>query len=654
MAAESLASPAVEDPFKLINTRLGHYQILELLGRGGTSAVYKGMHSVTKQLFAIKCVPYTPRRYELFSREATLLSTLEHPHIISIMDSDADKGLFFIAMEYVGGGDLRRRLHKTPQLPLDEFLKVFLQVCSALVHAHENRVLHLDLKPENILFTQRHVVKLVDFGTAAVMLAAGGTPEVLMGTPDYMAPEQLQGGALSPRTDVYGLGIVLYEALAGQTPYTATSPEALPRLILTTEAPPLRGGRPDAPPALEDLVLRMLRKDPDWRPSTILDVIDDLLESCPALSEAPSQRVEALWKAHEVREAQRRTMRDEERHWVTLGGSSHRTFRYPYAFPPQSGEPAFNANVHLSGAPVFSTTADAFFFATTAGQVIALSSRGEVRWQKTLSRPPSRGVVLTPDHFVLAPTLGGGLAGFTEAGEDLQVLAPNRWIAPSPIALKNVAYFGAYDSTFYIYDFFIGHQIRAIKTRGSIVTAPALTPQNRILFASLDSGLYAINLDGDVLWRKKLDSPLTYHPTASEGGLCYALTEAGTLYALDEETGETAWMMEKQILYPPSLNYAGDLTLLTRIGEVARVGKLGSLKWLVQGPSLPSAPPITDYFGTVWVPFEANRLMAYTPTGEPAGEYETPSPLTALVPTAARCLYGVTQTAAFFRFHQAG
>lgn len=652
MTAEPIAPSAVEDPFKLVNTRLGNYQILELLGRGGTSAVYKGMHAVTRQLFAIKCVPFTPRRYELFSREATLLSTLDHPHVISIMDSDTDKGLFYIAMEYVGGGDLRRRLRKTPKLPLDEILKVFLQVGSALVHAHENRVLHLDLKPENILFTQRNVVKLVDFGTAAVMLAAEGNPDVLMGTPDYMAPEQLQGGALSPRTDVYGLGVVLYEALAGQTPYTAKEPADLPRLILTTEAPPLRDLRPDAPAMLVDLVLRMLRKDPDWRPATILDVIDDLLETCPALSESPSQAVESLWKTHQVREGQRRTMRDEERHWLTLGGSSFRTFRYPYAFPEPKGEPAFNANVHIAGAPVYSATADAFYFATTAGQVMAVSPVGEVRWQKPLPHPPSRGVVLTSDHFVLAPTLGGGLAGFTEAGEELQVLAPKLWIAPSPIALKNVAYFGGYDSTFYLYDFFIGHPIRTLKTRGSIVTAPALTPQNRALFASLDAGLYAIKLDGEVVWRKKLDSPLCYHPTASEGGLCYALTEAGTLYALDEETGETAWMMEKQILYPPSLNYSGDLTLLTRIGEVARVGKLGSIKWLAQGPSLPSAPPVTDYFGTVWVPFEANRLMAYTATGAVAGEYETSSPLIALVPTAAKCVYGITQTAAFFRFYQ--
>ncbi|MGH8104225.1 MAG: PQQ-binding-like beta-propeller repeat protein, partial [bacterium] len=251
------------------------------------------------------------------------------------------------------------------------------------------------------------------------------------------------------------------------------------------------------------------------------------------------------------------------------------------------------------------------------------------------------------------PTLGGGLAGFTSDGEELQVLAFGLWIAPSPIAVKNVAYFGGYDSTFYLYDFFLGHPIRTVKTRGSIVTAPTLTPLNRVLFGSLDSKIYAINRDGEVLWRKKLDSPLSHHPTASEGGLCYALTETGTLYALDEETGETLWIMEKQVLFPPSLNYSGDLTLLTRTGEVARVGKLGSIKWLSQGPSLPSAPPITDYFGALWVPFEANRLVVYSPSGDVAAEFETPSPLIALVPTGAKSIYGISQNAQFIRFRQA-
>ncbi len=249
-----------------IGTELGGYRILEQLGRGGTSVVYRAEHVRLGRQAALKLLSpglgdldFTDR----FLRESRLAASLDHPSIVPVYDAGEEEGLLYIAMAYVEGTDLKALVTQEGPLPLRRALGIAGQVASALDAAHERGLVHRDVKPANILVSPDDRAYLSDFG-AVKELASGGMTRTgsFVGTIEYCAPEQIEGGAVDARTDVYALGCVLWECLTGTPPFHRPTEVAVLNAHLHAEPPKLAREVPELPAGLEPVLAKALAKDP--------------------------------------------------------------------------------------------------------------------------------------------------------------------------------------------------------------------------------------------------------------------------------------------------------------------------------------------------------------------------------------------------------
>lgn len=276
------------------NTRVSHYQIVRLLGRGGMGEVFEAEDLDLKRRVALKFLApalaadaESTRRFE---REALAAAALNHPHIATVYAFEREGRQPFIAMELVGGERLRERIQRGP-MPIAEALDVAREVAGALALAHERGIVHRDIKPENLMFDEHGAIKVMDFGLAyAAQASRITTTGSTLGTAAYMAPESIHGPVDAP-ADVFALGLVLHEMLAGEPPFAGESPVALLYRIANEEPRSLRAARPDVPEAVEALVRRMLEKDPAARieARAVAREIDALLgrEPAPSYAGAP-------------------------------------------------------------------------------------------------------------------------------------------------------------------------------------------------------------------------------------------------------------------------------------------------------------------------------------------------------------------------------
>ncbi len=253
--------------------RLGPYLIEGELGRGGMAAVYRAQDSRDGGTVALKVLRAEIAALlgrERFAREIAIAARLSHPRILPLYESGSIRredgtSVVYYTMPCMSGRSVRDRLREQPQLPLDEAVRVAREVSSALAHAHAAGVVHRDIKPENILLDEDGV-RVADFGIARALDEAGGeritTSGLILGTPAYMSPEQGWGGPLDGRADVYALGCVLYEMLAGTPPFTGATAQAIFARHAAGQVPPLATVRPDVGDGLERIVLRTLAKAP--------------------------------------------------------------------------------------------------------------------------------------------------------------------------------------------------------------------------------------------------------------------------------------------------------------------------------------------------------------------------------------------------------
>ncbi|TDI36337.1 MAG: serine/threonine protein kinase [Acidobacteria bacterium] len=262
--------------------RLGPYEIVSPIGAGGMGEVYKAHDTRLDRTVAIKVLPEelsdNPELRERFEREARAISSLNHPHICTLYDVGCEDGVDFLVMEYLEGETLAERLQRGA-LPLDEALRYAIQIADALDNAHRHGVVHRDLKPGNIMLTEAGAI-LLDFGLASLRKGYGGQASLssvstrakpltekgaILGTFQYMAPEQLEGLEADARTDVFTFGAVVYEMLTGKRAFEGESQASLIAAILEREPTPLSSLQPMTPPALERTVSKALAKEPDRR-----------------------------------------------------------------------------------------------------------------------------------------------------------------------------------------------------------------------------------------------------------------------------------------------------------------------------------------------------------------------------------------------------
>ncbi|HHW43609.1 MAG TPA: Stk1 family PASTA domain-containing Ser/Thr kinase, partial [Desulfotomaculum sp.] len=255
----------------MIGKQLGNrYEILEQLGGGGMAIVYKGRDTFLNRLVTIKMLrpefssdqDFTRR----FRREAQAVASLSHPHIVSIYDVGQEEGVQYLVMEYVDGEDLKTLIRREGALDAERAVQIALQVLEALEHAHENNIVHRDIKPHNILLTKSGRAKLTDFGIAREATAATVTQtDTIVGSVHYLSPEQARGEVAGPKSDIYSLGVVLYEMLTGTVPFAGDSPISVAIKHIQEEPEPPSRRNPAIPPALEQVVLRALAKNPGQR-----------------------------------------------------------------------------------------------------------------------------------------------------------------------------------------------------------------------------------------------------------------------------------------------------------------------------------------------------------------------------------------------------
>ncbi|GAP62051.1 serine/threonine protein kinase [Ardenticatena maritima] len=254
------------------------YRIVELIGEGGMAQVYRGDDLRLGREVAIKILrpQYANERtfVERFVQEARAMAGFSHPNIVNVFDVGRTGASPYIVMEYVDGIDLRRKLQQEGRLSIGEALEIARQVAEGVGAAHRKGIVHRDIKPGNILIASDGRVKVADFGIARAMADAQHLtePGVVWGTTAYLSPEQIRGETATPASDVYAIGVLLYEMLTGQTPFQGEDRVAVALKHLNEPPPPLHELNPRVPPGLERLVLRMLSKDPAQRPADANEV----------------------------------------------------------------------------------------------------------------------------------------------------------------------------------------------------------------------------------------------------------------------------------------------------------------------------------------------------------------------------------------------
>ena len=270
----------------LSGKQLGPYQIVAPLGEGGMAAVYRAYQPGMERYVALKVLPRQfaddPEFSARFQREARILAQLQHPHILPVFDYGQVEGYSFIVMPFVPSGTLTESLQDQP-LSLPRIRQVISQVGDALNYAHGRGLVHRDVKPSNVLIDESGNCLLTDFGLArmveaSVNLTASGT---IMGTPAYMSPEQGAGRKIDARSDIYSLGIILYEMATGRVPYRAETPVAVVFMHVSGPLPLPRSVNPDLPEAVERVILKALARNPDDRYQTAEDLVAALRRAIP-------------------------------------------------------------------------------------------------------------------------------------------------------------------------------------------------------------------------------------------------------------------------------------------------------------------------------------------------------------------------------------
>ncbi|HTO92820.1 MAG TPA: protein kinase [Bacteroidota bacterium] len=265
----------------MIGSSLSHYEILELLGEGGMGVVYKARDTRLGRLVALKILPpvpaSSPESVARFEQEAKTISALNHPHIATLHDAGESGGKRFLVLELIPGGTLDAKLRslraERKQIPLDDVISIGRQVSEALEHAHARGVIHRDVKPGNVMIAEGGAVKVTDFGLARLRSAERLTrPGSAVGTVAYMSPEQLRGEEATPGSDIFSLGVLLYEILTNSLPFKGDHEAALMYSIVNEEPSPIGARREGVPPELARVIMRCLEKEPSKRYQTAGDV----------------------------------------------------------------------------------------------------------------------------------------------------------------------------------------------------------------------------------------------------------------------------------------------------------------------------------------------------------------------------------------------
>ena len=266
----------------------GRYEILDKLGEGAMGVVYRARDASLGRVVALKMLSADlgaeEELHQRFQREAEAIGRLSHPNIVTVYDVGESSGQLYMAMELLEGDDLRSLIEKRAAIAFADRVRILIQICTGLAYAHSRGVVHRDIKPANILVGSDGRAKILDFGLARVSARSTITRRgVILGTPDYMAPEQAMGKGVDRRSDVFSAGAVFYEFLTLEKPFKGKTLHAVLYQIISDDPEPVLTVNPEVPVRLASIVHRMVRKDPDLRYGAMEDVARELSEIHAAL-----------------------------------------------------------------------------------------------------------------------------------------------------------------------------------------------------------------------------------------------------------------------------------------------------------------------------------------------------------------------------------
>jgi serine/threonine-protein kinase len=282
--------------------QIDHYEIIRMLGHGGMNRVYLARDMLNQQEVVLKFpnddLIGDVAVFERYRREAEIGTRVKHPHVQHLLNMDEKRSQEYLVMEYIKGRTLRAIIedHAPDPLPIAEAIRITIQLADTLKYCHEHGVFHRDIKPENIMLQEDGSIKIIDFGVALLEGARRVTWRGLsstVGTPDYMSPEQLKGERGTASSDIYAVGIILYEMLCGQTPFDGENVFAVMNQHVSQDPPSILDFNPRLSPELATVVLKAIRRDPHKRYQSMKDLLHDLcnlekVEPVPYTPETPA------------------------------------------------------------------------------------------------------------------------------------------------------------------------------------------------------------------------------------------------------------------------------------------------------------------------------------------------------------------------------
>ena len=293
--------------------KIGKYEVVDVIGRGGMGVVYKAIDPAIGRYVAIKMTTGTleddPEMLKRFNLEAQSVGKLQHPNIVTIHDLGVEDGHPYLVMELLDGESLETLVPNRPSLSLEEKLDIIVQVCNGVEYAHQHEVIHRDLKPANIVILKDGTAKVMDFGIARVGMRKLTRPGQMVGSFEYMSPEQINGSNVDARSDIFSIGILLFQLLTGKVPFEGKDTGDMLLKTLHDPAPSLLGLLKNCPPRLDEIVQRALAKDPEQRYQTTEDLALDLGD---VLDNWRRERISEYLQAAETAAAQRQWARAKE------------------------------------------------------------------------------------------------------------------------------------------------------------------------------------------------------------------------------------------------------------------------------------------------------------------------------------------------------
>jgi serine/threonine-protein kinase len=619
--------------------QLGNYRLRQMIGQGGSADVYLGEHIHLGTLAAIKVLHFQIGSSQLddFLREARIIAHLRHPHIVRVLDFGVEGNMPFLVMDYATNGTLRQCYPKGTYLPLAIIISYVKQVAQALQYAHDRKVVHRDVKPENMLLDINNQVLLSDFGISAIeqntstLIMQQRVDSSAAGTIYYMAPEQIHGSP-HPSSDQYALGVVVYEWLCGSRPFSG---EALAVMYQHVHVPPLplRAKLSTISPAIEQVVLRALAKDPRKRFATIGEFAQ-ALEQADQAQEAPTllTRPPDVIKPPGIVEP----MRQRKGPSLSRGMAA---LLIGLALILVVGSVAFflsSSNNHGQATTATATVTAAInaYNAGTASGVMAGFNAQHTRvnpYEKILTSANVSKLVpawkfVTGGGIGSAATVANGIVYINASGNSnngyMYALNANTgvflWKAPigsydfgcAPTVANGVVYMGSFDDNLYAFNARTGATLWKAPTGGRIGSSPTLV--HGVIYVGSDDGkLYAFNAsNGTFIW----SMPTGTHIRSSSAvfdGVVYIGSDDGKLYAFNANTGVVLWKAPtgRSITSSPAV-VDGVVYIGSDDGNLyAFNANTGVVLWkMPTGGSIKSSPAVAN--GIVYIGSEDNKLYA--------------------------------------------